>query len=83
MISISVVGISIIIETSKEYSLNESYVTFEPHRFNDSITYLNKKEIGHVHCEGLANISSILYIENEIFKNKQDEIRKIGGPFFQ
>jgi hypothetical protein len=76
-------GISIIIEISKKYSLNESYVTFEPHRFNNGKTYLNKKEIGHAHCEGLADISSIMYIENEIFKNKQDEIRKISGPFFQ
>jgi hypothetical protein len=75
--------VSIIIEISKEYSLNRSCVTFEPHRFNDGKTYLNKKEIGHAHCEDLADISSILNSENEIFKNKQDEIRKIGGPFFQ
>jgi hypothetical protein len=62
--------------------LSRFCVTFEPHRFNDGITYLNKKEIGHAHCEGLADTSSILDIENQIFKNKQDETRKIGGHSF-
>jgi Family of unknown function (DUF5519) len=51
--------------------LNKSCITFEPHRFNGGKTCLNKKEIGHTHCEGLVDISSILNIENEIFKNRQ------------
>ena len=60
-----------IIKISEKYSLNQSCITFEPHRFNGGKTCLNKKEIGHAHCEGLVDISSILNIENEIFKNRQ------------
>jgi hypothetical protein len=82
LLSFKRLRISIIIEISNEYSLNGSCVTFEPHRFNNGITYLNKKEIGHAHCKGLADISSILNIENEVFKIKQDEIQKIGRSFF-
>jgi hypothetical protein len=59
------------IKISEEYSLNQSCIILEPYRFNGGKTSLNKKEIGHSHCEGLVDISSILNVENEIFMNRQ------------
>ncbi len=70
-----------IIEIIKEDLLNRSCVTFEPHRYKDNEICLNIRRIGHTHSEGLCYISSILTIENEILKKRQDET--LSGGFFQ
>jgi hypothetical protein len=70
-----------IIEIIKEDLLNRYCVTFQPHRYKDNEIRLNIRRIGHTHSEGLCYISSILTIENEILKKRQDET--LSGGFFQ
>ena len=42
------------------------YVTAGAHRFSDTKFYLNKKEIGHIHSEGLTNIPFPMKIHDEL-----------------
>ena len=49
-----------IIETIEKEILNWPYVTAEPHRFGGVEFRLNKREIGHIHSEGLADIPFLL-----------------------
>ena len=44
------------IEIIEKEILNWPYVTAEPHRFGGVEFRLNKKEMGHIHSEGLADI---------------------------
>jgi hypothetical protein len=45
-----------VIEIIEKEILSWPYVTAEPHRFGGIEFRLNKKEMGHIHSEGLADI---------------------------
>jgi hypothetical protein len=55
-----------VIETIKKEICSWPYVTVEPHRFGGIEFRLNKREMGHVHDEGLADIPFPMKIRNEL-----------------
>jgi Family of unknown function (DUF5519) len=55
-----------IIENIKKVILSWPYVTSELHRFGGIEFLLNKREMGHIHNEGLANIPFPMKIRNEL-----------------
>ena len=55
-----------IIENMKKEILSWPYVTSEAHRFGGIEFLLNKKEMGHIHNEGLADIPFPMKIRNEL-----------------
>ena len=55
-----------IIENIKKEILSWPYVTSEPHRFGGIEFLLNKREIGHIHNEGLVDIPFPMKIRNEL-----------------
>ena len=58
-----------IIENIKNEILSWPYVTSEPHRFGGIEFRLNKREMGHIHNEGLADIPFPMKIRNELVKS--------------
>jgi len=54
------------IEIIEKEILNWPYVTAEPHRFGGIEFRLNKKEMGHIHSEGLADIPFPMKIRDEL-----------------
>lgn len=55
-----------IIENIKKEILSWPYVTSEPHRFGGIEFLLNKREMEHIHNEGLADIPFPMKIRNEL-----------------
>ena len=55
-----------IIENIKKEILSWPYVTSEPHRFGGIEFLLNKREMGHIHNEGLADIPFPMKIRDEL-----------------
>src|SRR5918995_735176 len=55
-----------IIEKIKKEILRWPYVTSEPHRFGGIEFLLNKREMGHIHNEGLADIQFPMKIRDEL-----------------
>jgi hypothetical protein len=55
-----------IIEKIKKEILRWPYVTSEPHRFGGIEFLLNKREMGHIHNEGLADIPFPMKIRDEL-----------------
>ena len=55
-----------IIENIKKEILSWPYVTSEPHRFDGIEFLLNKREMGHIHNEGLADLPFPMKIRNEL-----------------
>jgi len=55
-----------IIENIKKEILSWPYVTSWPHRFGGIEFLLNKREIGHIHNEGLADIPFPMKIRDEL-----------------
>jgi hypothetical protein len=55
-----------IIETIKKEILSWPYVTAEPHRFGGIEFRLNKREMGHIHSEGLADLPFPMKIRDEL-----------------
>ena len=55
-----------IIENLKKEILSWPYVTSEPHRFGGIEFLLNKREMGHIHNEGLADIPFPMKIRDEL-----------------
>ena len=55
-----------IIENIKKEILSWPYVTSEPHRFGGIEFLLNKREMGHRHNEGLADIPFPMKIRDEL-----------------
>jgi hypothetical protein len=55
-----------IIENIKREILSWPYVTSEAHRFGGIEFLLNKREIGHIHNEGLVDIPFPMKIRNEL-----------------
>ena len=58
-----------IIENIKNEILSWPYVTSEAHRFDGIEFLLNKREMGHIHNEGLADIPFPMKIRNELVKS--------------
>lgn len=58
-----------IIENIKKEILSWPYVTSELHRFGGIEFLLNKREMGHIHNEGLADIPFPMKIRNELVKS--------------
>ena len=55
-----------IIENIKREILSWPYVTSEDHRFGGIEFLLNKREMGHIHNEGLVDIPFSMKIRNEL-----------------
>lgn len=55
-----------IIETIEKEILSWPYVTAGPHRFGGTEFCLNKKEMGHIHSKGLADIPFPMKIRDEL-----------------
>ncbi len=55
-----------IIETIEKEILSWPYVTVEPHRFGGIEFRLKKREIGHIHNKGLADIPFPMKIRDEL-----------------
>jgi hypothetical protein len=82
-LEMKIISMSQIIEIIEKVLLRLPYVTAEPNRFGVIEFHLNRREIGHIHSEGLADISSHMTSQDEIVKMIQDETRQIGDSFFQ
>ena len=61
-----IISMSKIIETIEKEILSWPYVTAGPHRFGGTEFCLNKKEMGHIHSEGLADIPFPMKIRDEL-----------------
>ena len=57
---------STIIESIKKEILSWPYVTSEPHRFGGIEFRLNKKELGHIHGDRLADLPFPMSIRNDL-----------------
>jgi hypothetical protein len=57
---------STIIESIKKEILSWPYVTAEPHRFGGIEFNLNKREMGHIHGDRLADLPFPMSIRNEL-----------------
>ena len=55
-----------VIEKIKKEILSWPYVTAEPHRFGGIEFRINKKEMGHVHGDRLADLPFPMNIRNEL-----------------
>ena len=55
-----------VIENIKKEILSWPYVTSGPHRFGGIEFLLNKREMGHIHDKGLADIPFPMKIRNEL-----------------
>ena len=55
-----------IIESIKKEILSWPYVTSEPHRFGGIEFRLNKKELGHIHGDRLADLPFPMSIRNDL-----------------
>ena len=55
-----------IIETIEKEILSWPYVTAGPHRFGGTEFRLDKKEMGHIHSKGLADIPFPMKIRDEL-----------------
>ena len=55
-----------VIEIIEKEILSWPYVTAEPHRFGGVEFRLNKREMGHIHSEGLADIPFPMKIRDEL-----------------
>jgi|ERR671925_1951770 hypothetical protein len=55
-----------IIESIKKEILSWPYVTAEPHRFGGIEFRLNKREMGHIHGDRLADLPFPMSIRNEL-----------------
>ncbi len=55
-----------VIEIIEKEILSWPYVTVEPHRFGSIEFRLNKKEMGHIHSEGLADIPFPMKTRDEL-----------------
>ena len=58
-----------IIETIEKEILGWPYVTVESHRFGGIEFRLNKREMGHIHNEGLADIPFPMKIRDELINS--------------
>ena len=54
------------IEIIEKEILNWPYVTAEPHRFGGTEFRLDKREMGHIHSEGLADIPFPMKIRDDL-----------------
>ena len=61
-----VISMNKIIEIIEKEILSWPYVTAEPHRFGGIEFRLDKREMGHVHIEGLADIPFPMKIRDEL-----------------
>ena len=61
-----IISMSKIIETIEKEILSWPYVTAGPHRFGGTEFCLNKKEMGHIHSKGLADIPFPMKIRDEL-----------------
>lgn len=61
-----VISMNKIIEIIEKEILSWPYVTAEPHRFDGIEFRLDKREMGHVHIEGLADIPFPMKIRDEL-----------------
>lgn len=61
-----IISMSKIIETIEKEILSWPYVTAGPHRFGGTEFRLDKKEMGHIHSKGLADISFPMKIRDEL-----------------
>lgn len=62
-----VISMNKIIEIIEKEILSWPYVTAEPHRFGGGIEFhLDKREMGHIHSEGLADILFPTKIRDEL-----------------
>ena len=55
-----------IIESIEKEILSWPYVTSEPHRFGGIEFRLNKKELGHIHGDSLADLPFPMSIRNDL-----------------
>jgi Family of unknown function (DUF5519) len=55
-----------VIEIIEKEILSWPYVTAEPHRFGGVEFHLNKREMGHIHSEGLADIPFPMKTRDEL-----------------
>ena len=58
-----------IIETIEKEILRWPYVTVQPHRFGGIEFHLNKREMGHIHIEGLVDIPFPIKIRDELINS--------------
>jgi hypothetical protein len=58
-----------IIENIEKEILRWPYVTAEPHRFGGIEFRLNKREMGHIHHEGLADIPFPMKMRDELINS--------------
>jgi hypothetical protein len=58
-----------VIEKIKKEILSWPYVTAEPHRFGGIEFRINKREMGHVHGDRLADLPFPMNIRNELVKS--------------
>jgi luciferase-like monooxygenase len=58
-----------VIEKIKKKILSWPYVTAEPHRFGGIEFRINKREMGHVHGDRLADLPFPMNIRNELVKS--------------
>ena len=56
----------IIIETIKKEILSWPYVTAQPHQFGGIEFRLNKREMGHIHGDRLADLPFPMNVRNEL-----------------
>jgi hypothetical protein len=61
-----IISMSKIIETIEKEILSWPYVTAGPHRFGGTEFCHNKKEMGHIHSKGLADIRFPMKIRDEL-----------------
>src|SRR5437868_1097489 len=61
-----IISLSTIIESIKKETLSWPYVTAESHRFEGIEFRLNKREMGHIHGERLADLPFPMKIRNEL-----------------
>jgi Family of unknown function (DUF5519) len=55
-----------ILESIKKELLTWPYVTAEPHRFGGIEFRINKREMGHIHGDHLADLPYPMQIRNEL-----------------
>ena len=61
----------IIIETIKKEILSWPYVTAQPHQFGGIEFRLNKREMGHIHGDRLADLPFPMNIRNELVNSSR------------
>jgi Family of unknown function (DUF5519) len=66
-----------ILETIKKEILSWPYVTAESPRFGGIEFRLNKRELGHIHSEGLADLPFPMKIRNELVNSGRVKPRHV------